>query len=49
MKSGKYVQARCKSKNEKWQAISMYDDHAKTTDDYKTKCKQKKKKRSSRE
>ena len=45
VKAGKYVQARCKSKNEKWQAVSMYDDHAKTTDDYSTKCKQKKKKK----
>jgi len=45
VKAGKYVQARCKSKNEKWQAVSMYNDHAKTTDDYTTKCKQKKKKK----
>lgn len=45
VKAGKYVQARCKSKNEKWQAVSMYDDHAKTTDDYTTKCKPKKKKK----
>jgi hypothetical protein len=45
VKSGKFVQARCKSKNMKFQAVSMYDDHAKTTDDYTTKCKQKKKKK----
>jgi hypothetical protein len=43
VKSGKFVQARCKTKNEKWQAITDYDDHATTTDDYKTKCKPKKK------
>jgi hypothetical protein len=42
VKAGKYVQARCKTKNEKWQAITAYDDHVTTTDDYKTKCKPKK-------
>ena len=31
VKSGKYVQARCKTKNEKWQAISKYYNHADTT------------------
>jgi hypothetical protein len=41
VKSGKYVQARCKSKNEKWQAITKYDNHAQTTDDYTSKCKPK--------
>jgi hypothetical protein len=41
VKSGKYVRARCKTKNEKWQAISQYDNYPKTTDDYKSKCKQK--------
>ncbi len=45
VKKGKYVQARCKSKNEKWQAISKYDNHSTTSDDYKSKCKQKKKKK----
>ena len=45
VKAGKFVQARCKSKNMKFQAVSMYNDHAKTTDDYTTKCKQKKKKK----
>ncbi|MEZ5155416.1 MAG: hypothetical protein R2718_04820 [Solirubrobacterales bacterium] len=45
VKSGKYVQARCKTKNEKWQAISSYDNHPKTTDDYTSKCKQKKSKK----
>ncbi|HEU4803018.1 MAG TPA: hypothetical protein VFS73_07570 [Solirubrobacterales bacterium] len=41
VKSGKYVQARCKTKSEKWQAITSYDNHAQTTDDYVSKCKQK--------
>ena len=41
VKAGKYVQARCKTKNEKWQAITKYDNHAQTTDDYVSKCKQK--------
>ena len=26
VKNGKYVQARCKTKNEKWQAITMFDE-----------------------
>jgi hypothetical protein len=41
VKAGKYVQARCKTKNEKWQAISEYNNHPKTTDDYSTTCKKK--------
>ena len=41
VKSGKYVQARCKAKNEKWQAITKYNNHPQTTDDYASKCKQK--------
>ncbi|HEX6987362.1 MAG TPA: hypothetical protein VF170_18435, partial [Planctomycetaceae bacterium] len=41
VKHGKYVQARCKTKSEKWQAITSYDNHAQTTDDYVSKCKQK--------
>jgi hypothetical protein len=45
VKSGKYVQARCKTKNEKWQATSVYTNHPKTTDDYTSKCKQKKKRK----
>ena len=44
VKNGKYVQARCKSKSEKWQAITKYNNHADTTDDYASTCKQKKKK-----
>ena len=28
VKNGKYVQARCKTKNEKWQATTMYNNHA---------------------
>jgi hypothetical protein len=45
VKNGKYVQARCKTKSEKWQAISTYSNWVKptSTDDYKSKCKQKKK------
>ncbi|HET6830083.1 MAG TPA: hypothetical protein VFH44_01915 [Solirubrobacterales bacterium] len=42
VKAKKYVQARCKTKNEKWQAITEYSNHPKTTDDYVSKCKQKK-------
>ena len=45
VKAGKYVQARCKSKSEKWQAITKYNNHADTTDDYASTCKQKKKKK----
>ena len=41
VKNGKYVQARCKTKNEKWQATTIYTNHPKTTDDYTTTCKQK--------
>jgi hypothetical protein len=43
VKAKKYVQARCKTKNEKWQAISQYDNHPQSTDDYQTKCKPKRK------
>ena len=42
VKSGKYVQARCKNKNMKFQAITQYDNHPTTKDNYKSKCKQKK-------
>jgi len=42
VKAGKYVQARCKTKNEKWQATSVYTNHPTTTDDFKSTCKQKK-------
>jgi hypothetical protein len=38
---GDYVQARCKSKSQKFQAISKYNDHATTTADFSSKCKQK--------
>ena len=41
VKKGKYVQARCKSKKEKWQAISKYDNHPTTSDNYTSKCKSK--------
>ena len=41
VKKGKYVQARCKTKNEKWQATTIFTNHPKTTDDYATTCKQK--------
>jgi len=42
VKAKKYVQARCKTKKMKFQAITKYTDHPTTSDDYKTKCKQKK-------
>ena len=42
VKSGKYVQARCKNKNMKFQAVTAFDNHPTVTDDYSTKCKQKK-------
>ncbi|MEZ5155417.1 MAG: hypothetical protein R2718_04825 [Solirubrobacterales bacterium] len=45
VKSGKYVQARCKTKNMKFQAITDYENHPTTTDDYSSKCKQKKSKK----
>jgi hypothetical protein len=45
VKNGKYVQARCKNKNEKWQAITTYNNYPTTTDDYKSTCKQKKNKK----
>ena len=45
VKAGKYVQARCKNKSEKWQAITKYNNHAETTDDYASTCKQKKKRK----
>jgi hypothetical protein len=41
VKSGKYVQARCKSKKEEWAAVTKYDNHPTTTDFYESKCKQK--------
>ncbi len=41
VKSGKYVQARCKSKNQKFQAVTQYENHPTTTGDFSSKCKQK--------
>ena len=41
VKAGKYVQARCKSKNMTFRATSTYTNHSKTVDTYDTKCKQK--------
>jgi len=41
VKSGKYVQARCKSKTQKFQAVSVYSNHPTTTGDFTSKCKQK--------
>ena len=46
VKAGKYVQARCKSKTNKFQAHSFYTDHSPTdTPVWETKCTQKKKKK----
>jgi hypothetical protein len=42
VKAGKYVQARCKTKNMTFRATSTYLNHSKTVDTYSTKCKQKK-------
>jgi len=39
VKSGKYVQARCRSKRMKFQAITSYENHPRTTDDFTSKCK----------
>ena len=44
VKAGKYVQARCKSKTNVFQATTNYDNHEQTVDTFETKCKQKKKK-----
>ena len=41
VKSGKYVQARCKTKNMKFQAVTQYENHPTTTDDFSSKCKRK--------
>lgn len=45
VKAGKYVQTRCKSKTNKFQARSFYNDHADTTATDEEKCTQKKKKK----
>jgi hypothetical protein len=44
VKAGKYVQARCKSKTNAFQATTNYENHVQTVDTFETKCKQKKKK-----
>jgi hypothetical protein len=44
IKKGKYVQAKCKKKNMKYQARWVYDDGTSDTDTTTQKCKQKKKK-----
>jgi hypothetical protein len=43
VKNGKYVQARCKTKSENWQAITKFSNYTPSTvtDDYTSKCKQK--------
>jgi len=41
VKNGKYVQARCKTKNMKFQAVTQYENHPTTTDDFSSKCKRK--------
>jgi hypothetical protein len=39
VKAGKYVQARCKSKTNKFQARTAYENHSPTTATTQTKCK----------
>ncbi len=41
VKSGKYVQARCKSKKMEFSATTKYENHPPTTDFFESKCKQK--------
>lgn len=41
VKSGKYVQARCKTKNMKFAAATKYENHPPTVDFFDSKCKQK--------
>jgi len=43
VKNGKYVQARCKTKSEKWQAITTFTNFTPSvvSDDYTSSCKQK--------
>jgi hypothetical protein len=48
VKSGKYVRARCRQRTNKFQAISFYDNHPRTADVYKTRCKPKKHRRKHR-
>lgn len=45
VKSGKYVQARCKSKTNKFQARTTYTNHDSTTATFESKCSQKKSKK----
>jgi hypothetical protein len=41
VKNGKYVQARCKNKNMKFQAVTKFSNFPTATDDFSSKCKQK--------
>jgi hypothetical protein len=41
VKAGKYVQARCKKKVNKFQATTNYENHVQTVDTFETKCKRK--------
>jgi hypothetical protein len=45
VKKGRYVQARCRSKRMRFQAITRYEDHPTTTDDYRSMCERKRKRR----
>jgi hypothetical protein len=45
VKAKSYVQARCKSKTMKYQAITTFEDHPKVSDNYSHKCTQKKAKK----
>lgn len=41
VKAGKYVQSRCKSKTNTFQATTNYENHVQTSDTFTTKCKRK--------
>ena len=41
VKAGKYVQSRCKSKKNTFQATTNYENHVQTVDTFTTKCKRK--------
>jgi hypothetical protein len=43
VKAGKYVQSRCKSKTNMFQATTNYENHEQTVDTFESKCKRKKK------
>jgi len=45
VKAGKYVQARCKSKTNKFRARTTYSDHSPTVAQFSTKCSQKRSRR----